>query len=159
MRAVSGKEGVVRIVGRFLAVEYARMGRIHEAAEALTTATYRAPKTILGFFAIVLGILVSGAAIIIGVLAGSAELRHLVLPILIFAGGVLLVVLIGVFVTAWKDPTILMLGQVTGEVFIENRRLTLGDSNIGEIKETVLSTPSGVKILPNAETAENRDDR
>jgi hypothetical protein len=88
---------------------------MHPAAEVLTSATDRAPKTVLGFFAIALAILASACAVVVGLLARVDALHALIPWVLGFGASVLVAVLAGVFITAWKDPTILMLGQVTGE--------------------------------------------
>ncbi len=97
----------------------------------------RSPKTVLGFFALIVAILFLSGIGIIRILAADANLHYLIIPILIFLATVILLVLIGVFITAWRDPTILMLGQVTGEVYLQYRRLTLGDSNAGESVEDI----------------------
>lgn len=99
------------------------------------TAQFRSPKTVLGFFAVLIAILASGAVFAIGIFARVPELHGFIAPILVFVGTVIVVTLIGVFVTAWKDPTILMLGQMSGEVYVEYRRQLLGDSTSGEYLE------------------------
>jgi hypothetical protein len=106
---------------------------LRQAAEALTSVTDRAPKTIVGFFAVGLGIVASTTVLVIAILARVPALHRLIVPVLLFMGGVSLAALGAVLLTAWKDPTILMLGQVSGEVYLANRRLTLGDSTGGEI--------------------------
>lgn len=88
----------------------------------------------MGFFAIVLTIVLSGTAILVGILAQASSLHQLIVPILIFTGAFVLLVVVGVFVTAWRDPTILMLGQITGEVFLQHKRIVLGDSAMGEVR-------------------------
>lgn len=108
---------------------------IREVQQTIKSGSYRSPKTILGFFAIIIGILLTATTATIGILSRSELLHWLIVPVLIFAALVILFVLIGVFVTAWKDATVLMLGQVTGQEFIENRKLTLGDSISGEYIE------------------------
>ena len=129
------------------------MAGIGETTRRIAGAQVRTPKTILGFFAIVLGILATGAALVIGALAGEPALHKLIAPILLFVAALIVIVLVGVFVTAWKDPTILMLGEVSGEAFIENRRLSLGDSIRGEqIEEIKLEVPcAGQPALPPGE--------
>lgn len=120
------------------------LAMFRETAEAFTTARYQAPKTVLGFFAIVLAILVTGVAAVVAILARNSTVTYLIVPILVFAGIVVIGVLVGVFVTAWKDPTILMLGQVSGEIFVENRRLKLGDSVAGEQTVVIEATADAV---------------
>ena len=113
------------------------------------TAQFRAPKTILGFFAIMVAILATAAVGAISVLARISQLQSYVAPILIFVALIIVLVLIGVFITAWKDPTILMLGQVSGEVYVEFHKQRLGDSTSGEYSEKVLlpaSDPTRVVV-------------
>ena len=98
---------------------------------------FRAPKTVLGFFAIVLGIVVAGASVALGIFSRTPALHNLITPILLFVAVLIVALLVGVFITAWKDPTVLMLGEISGEAFIENRKLTLGDSVFGETRENI----------------------
>src|SRR5262249_9474047 len=112
---------------------------LKEAAEGLTTARYRSPKTILGFFSVVMAIYATWPVVIVDVRSRNQALPHLIAPILVFPGALFLAVLAGILITAWKDPTILMLGEVSGEVFIQNRKLTLGDSTAGEFTELVVT--------------------
>jgi hypothetical protein len=112
---------------------------MQEATEAITGASVKSPKTILGFFAIVFGLLCSVAAVLVWTFARTPALHGLIVPVVIFVGSVVLMLLIGVFITAWIDPTILMLGQVSGEIYIQNRKLKLGDSTSGEYTEHVIS--------------------
>lgn len=113
---------------------------------------FKTPKTILGFFAVLLAILFLSAIWIIRILASDSSLHYLIVPILLFLASVLLLVLIGVFITAWRDPTILMLGQVTGEVYLKYRRLVLGDSTQGESVEDITvardETDLNIRQLP-----------
>jgi hypothetical protein len=105
---------------------------------------------------VIVGVLVSGSVLAVTAVARVRELQHLVLPILLFAAFVVLMVLVGVFITAWKDPTILMLGQVTGDVYIQNRKLTLGDSTVGDINAmaAALTAPQ----VASANSAEDETD-
>ena len=105
---------------------------LRQATEAVTSANYRSPKTILGFFAVVLSVLASATVVVVAILAGEPKLHRLIVPVLAFVGTVVVSSLASVLLTAWKDPTILMLGQVTGEIYIANRKLSLGDSGAGE---------------------------
>jgi hypothetical protein len=126
------------------------------------TGEYSAPKTVLGFYAIVLGILAAAGAAAIKFLAGEPDLHHLVAPILVFVGAVIVLILLGVFAVTLKDPTKLQLGQITGREYIEAQRLTLGDSNSGEFIETLPvlggeatdATATGTRDLPKASEAE-----
>jgi hypothetical protein len=105
---------------------------LREATRAMTAANYRAPKTILGFFALVVAILSSSTVVVIGIIARVPALHGLIIPVLLLLAGIAAAAIGGVIATAWKDPTILMLGQVSGEIYIANRKLTLGDSTTGD---------------------------
>jgi hypothetical protein len=104
------------------------MPGLHEGSEALTSASIRAPKTVLGYFAVALGLLCTTAVGLVWAFARTPALHHLIQPVMIFVGIVVVVLIVGVFITAWIDPTILMLGQVTGEIYMANRRRRLGDA-------------------------------
>lgn len=117
------------------------MGQFGETTEQVAQARTRTPKTVLGFFAIVLGIVAMSAAGVIAAIVGTPALHGLIVPILLFAGVLIVAVLVGVFLTAWRDPTVLMLGEVTGETFVEHRRLTLGDSTRGDQEEVFQIEP------------------
>lgn len=126
-------------------------------AAKTTGLAFRPPKTILGFCAIIMAIVSSGTVIGIGILSRYEALHHLIAAILIFTGSVTVAVLVAVFVTGWKDPTILMLGEVSPEAYIANRKLTLGDSASGEFTDEILAVIDGAKTSANsgiAETAE-----
>lgn len=112
--------------------------------DSVKTVTYKKPKTVLGFFAIVLAILGTTGSAIVGLLSRTEPLHSAVPWVLAFLGFVFLGTLVGVFVTAWRDPTILMLGQVSGEDYLANRRLTLGDSDEGEYIDVSRVTQSEV---------------
>ena len=102
------------------------------------------PKTVLGFYATVLGLIEIGVVAGVAVLASNKELHYLVLPVLVF-GAILLVALIGIVV--WmnvKAPMKLQLGKVSGREFIAYEQMTLGNSTTGEYTENVpLVIPPG----------------
>lgn len=118
---------------------------IREIAHEIRGGTYRSPKTILGFFAIVVGLVLAAVVTTVAVLARAESLHALIPWILGFAAILVVVVLAGIFFTAWKDPTVLMLGQITGHDYIENRKLTLGDSIAGEYIEDVVQSSELVR--------------
>jgi hypothetical protein len=105
---------------------------------------YSAPKTVLGFYAIVLAVLEAGVIGATAVLATQKELRDIVPWVLAF-GGVVLVVLIGVVVTInVRAPMKLQLGQVSGSDLIAYEQMTLGNSTTGEYVENVpIAMPPG----------------
>src|SRR5687768_9221322 len=105
---------------------------LREATRVVAAANYRAPKTILGFFALVVAILSSSTVVVIGIIAHVPALHRLIIPVLLLLAAIAAAAIGGVIVTAWKDPTILMLGEISGRIYIANRRLTLGDSALGD---------------------------
>ncbi|MGB2710663.1 MAG: hypothetical protein WBC33_04040 [Conexibacter sp.] len=108
------------------------MSVIRELTQTIRSGERSAPKTVLAFYGVVAGIIAGASIAAIAVLARQPELRYLVAPILIFDAVLVVLLLIGVFVVSLIDPTRLMLGQITGRDYIENRRLTMGDSRSGE---------------------------
>lgn len=93
---------------------------------------YRSPKTLLGFLGVVVLIMSSFTFAVTLVLADNESLRWLVGPLLLvfFIGVVVLVVV--VIRLAQRDPTPLVLGEMSGEDWIAHRRLVVGDSDLGE---------------------------
>lgn len=127
---------------------------VAETAESLTTARFRSPKTILGFFAASLGILATATVVLVAILAKTAELHSLLVPVLCVSGGVFLLLVGGVFVTMLVDPTLLMLGEVSGDVFVRLRQMKLGDSTRGEytvkVPEPRITTKAAGLLPPKA---------
>ena len=121
---------------------------LREATRAVTAANYRAPKTILGFFALVVAILSSSTVVVIGILARVPALHGLIIPVLLLLAGIAGAAIGGVIATAWKDPTILMLGQVSGKIYIANRKLTLGDSATGDSSRMSGNRAAGASGTP-----------
>lgn len=116
------------------------MAGIRQAANTLTRATSRQPKTILGFVAIALGIVCAFSGTAVVALSRVSTLHWLILPIIVAVVVIVVAVLVVVFVIAWKDPTKVMLGEVTAEEFIQYQRLSLGDSESGERATTIIET-------------------
>lgn len=86
------------------------------------------PRTILAFYATVLGLVL---AAIVGAVVALASTRIYVEAIpwlLVFGGALALLMLVGVFVVAHRDPSKLMLGQVTGTEYVEIQRLTVASN-------------------------------
>jgi hypothetical protein len=111
---------------------------INEVTRAVRKGEYTAPKTILGFFAIMISIAASTTVAAIGLLAGNARFGYLIPIILIIFVFIFLLVTITIMRIAWKDPSKLMLGRITGKDYAVIQRLTLGDSNAGEFVEAVV---------------------
>lgn len=109
--------------------------------------TNKKPKTVLGFFAIVLCIVNTGGITLIGLLAGTESLHFLIPWVLSFLALVDLGIIGGIFAVTCFDPTKLMLGQVTGNEYLANRKLTLGDNEQGEYIEEINSRIVGGKLI------------
>ena len=122
-------------------------GGLHQIAQAVRSGQYTRPKTVLGFFWGVLAIAISGAVAAVWVLASNSSLHSLIAPILIFIGGLVVVVLLAVFVAMIKDPTMLMLGEMTGREYVAYRALTMGDSTTGERVEQIIDSLPGRSIM------------
>lgn len=127
----------------------ARIIRLPKLIQQLAQAATSGPKTVLGFCALALGIIVTGSVAGIAVLARYTELHHHIGQILV-VDLVFSACLIGaVLLIALLDPMKLMLGQVGGDEYIAHRRLTLGDSTSGERVANVV-----VALEPNARADE-----
>ena len=116
------------------------------------------PRTVLGFFATVLGILLAGTSAVVGFLVTSKVQTELVPIILAFAGGTFLLLIIAVFVVTLVDPSKLMLTQVTGTEYAAIQQHTvIGDSVRGETAEVILDsvpiTADSVISLPSGEVS------
>lgn len=101
------------------------------------------PKTILSFILGVFTVVVTaGVAVAIALVGDSLTLVAIILAfIALFAIGLVVTVMRQ---TA-RDPSALMLGEITGTEYEAIRRLTLGDSSAGERVETtgLPGTPVG----------------
>ena len=100
---------------------------------------WKSPKTVLGFFAIILGILWTATAGILKVLLGSTDPAVLMLvPQLLYFSCVLTTgVVAAVGVITWFDPTKLQLGQMSGEAYVDYTKLVQGDSSSKEYLATI----------------------
>ena len=96
------------------------------------------PKTVLGFLAIMVSILASATVFSVLFLSEKSKLYYLI-PIVLMVFIVVFVLITGaVLLIGWKDPSKLMLGQITGRDYALIQRLTLGDSNAGERVDNVI---------------------
>ena len=103
------------------------------------------PRTVLGFFAIVLGLMFTAAVSASAVLAETHTLTNLIPYVLGFAAIILVLVLLGIFVVMLTDPSKLMLGQITGSEYVEIHKLMLGDSLVGERQEALYLPEVGAR--------------
>jgi hypothetical protein len=105
------------------------------------------PRTLLAFYGSVLAIVIIGAVGAVTALAETHTMTYLIPWILVFAGVVIVALLVGVFVLTIVDPSSLMLGQVTASDYVAIHRLRLGDSDMGE-RESTLVLPSEMPSVP-----------
>jgi hypothetical protein len=91
------------------------------------------PKTVLGFYATGLGIGLAACTSTITVLAVTGAAPELLPWVAGFGGGLLVLLLGGVYVINWRDTSKLMLSPVTGiEYSAIQQGVVLGDSVTGQ---------------------------
>ncbi|WP_433355037.1 hypothetical protein ACQPYV_31920 [Micromonospora saelicesensis] len=95
------------------------------------------PRTVLGFYATVLGIALAAVVGATSVLAATKTATHLIPWVLGFGGFLLLLLLVAVFGVTLVDPSKLMLGQITGTEYAYIRQASLGSSTTGERIELI----------------------
>jgi hypothetical protein len=106
------------------------------------------PKTVLGFYATVLGILLAGGVSATGFLATTDTATWLLPWILGFCAGVFVLLLVGVFAITLIDPSKLMLSQVSGTEYAAiQQRVILGDSTSGERVEIISPEPAALPTV------------
>jgi len=104
-----------------------------EINRALFSKKKSEPKSVLGFYAIVIGILFAGSVAASSALAWSDTDTWLIPWILGFSALFLIVLVVGVFFVMLRDPSKLMLTHVTGDEFLAiQSHHTLGDSLTGQ---------------------------
>lgn len=101
------------------------------------------PKTVLGFYATVLGLVLATTVGLVGVLAVNNVATYLIPWLLGFSGFVFVALIAGVFIVSLKDPSKLMLTQVTGMEYAQIQTLILGDSSTGDRLEVVSALENG----------------
>jgi hypothetical protein len=105
---------------------------LHELTRAVRSGERSAPKTVLGFAGIMISIIATVVIAALWIIADKPTLRYLV-PLIIagfFVAAIGIICL--VLRMCWKDPSKLMLGQITGRDYALIQRLTLGDSTSGD---------------------------
>lgn len=113
------------------------------------------PKTVLGFYATILGIMLTATIVIVSVLAKTGKQLNLIPWLLAFSGMVFVLLVAGVFIITLVDPSKLMLTQVTGTEYAAiQHQVILGDSSAGERVELVAAMP-GVDSTPEPLTVES----
>jgi hypothetical protein len=109
------------------------------------------PKTVLGFFAAVLGI---EAATTVALVVALTATDHAALAAIVLGAAFLIFVgIVGwVLVAMQRDPSRLVVGPMTGREFLDYQRWTAGDSLVGEYEDTVvvrsIDTPVAGELGP-----------
>lgn len=103
-----------------------------QLAELVTRNSRTAPRTILGFVWAVLGLLATGAVVVSLALIGRGEVSA-ACGVLAVPALACLAMLRTVLQRSDTNPEGLMLGQVTGSEYARIRRVTQGDSSLGEV--------------------------
>jgi hypothetical protein len=125
-----------------------------QVTQAFSRGEYSSPKTLLGFLgAIYVAVLAFFLAVTI-VVVSSDSVRWLIGPILLFVALGTVGLLAAVLYFARKDPTPLVLGQITGGEFNEHRRITQGDSLRGE---RILTSKAPLEVESGVEPVEEED--
>jgi hypothetical protein len=120
---------------------------ITELTNAIRSRQVSNPRTVLGFYAGVLAIVLAGDVTAVGVLASTKVAISLIPWLLGFAALLVLLLLAGVFIVTLVDPSKLMLGQITGTEYANIHRVVLGDSDSGQRLETVQIVPTEATVI------------
>lgn len=104
---------------------------IQQAIESVSRRESSAPRTILGFLLGMYAALIAASAAVLVALAAS-DSAHFIPFVLGFDALVTLGLGVAIIVIAWKDPSRLMLGQITAREYANIRRLHLGDDKWGD---------------------------
>ncbi|GIG40499.1 hypothetical protein [Cellulomonas phragmiteti] len=123
------------------------MSGVSEAVQGFHSKRTENPKTVLAFYATILGLALTADTALVGVLASTGESTWLIPWLILFAGTLSIGLLAAVFFVALRDPSKLMLGQVTGEQYVEIQKLTLTTqtADIQEVAQVTLNRIEGAK--------------
>lgn len=124
-----------------------------EGVQGRLTGLFRSPKTILGFFAALIGILGFAIFGLVRTFANVAELHAYIPALLWFGGAAFVFITLAILVTAWVNPEKLMLGEVRGDVYLQMLKLRQGDSVLGEVIEQIPSIPARSSSTSTSMTA------
>lgn len=109
---------------------------MRQMSREVVSGAYTRPKTVLAFFGIVLAIAVAGAVGLVAVVGRYDLAETFIWVALVFVAVIFIAILFEVFRHIRRDPTRLMLGEMSGREFAEYQRMTMGDSLTGEVVET-----------------------
>jgi hypothetical protein len=138
--------------------------------ESISKKESSTPRTILGFLLGMYGVLVAASVTTILGLAAS-DSSGAIPYVLAFIALITIALGVSVIAIAWKDPSRLMLGQVTASEYANIRQLHLGDDKRGEravsvVGSTLLgeksasdedSSASHVEVIPQVLAAPSED--
>jgi hypothetical protein len=119
------------------------------------------PKTILGFFVALIGLLGLSIFGLAKVFAEVEALRRYIPSLLLFGAGAFVFVAVSILITAWINPEKLMLGEVKGEIYLQMLRLRQGDNVAGDVIEQIpisVSAPSSAMKQLAPPEARKEDD-
>ncbi|MEE6273333.1 hypothetical protein V2J56_08230 [Georgenia sp. MJ206] len=130
----------------------------HQIVAAVGSKQTSNPKTVLAFYATVLGIVLAGTISAVGVLAWTDTATELIPWVLLVGWSTALAIVAGVYRLNSKDPSRLMLGQITGTEYAAIHSTTLGDSTRGE-REAIVGAGVPLQALEGAvvETPDSQD--
>ncbi len=118
------------------------------------------PRTVLAYYGAITGLVLGGVVGAVSTLAATGVSTYLIPWLLGFGALIVVAVLVGVFVVMLKDPSRLMLGQVSGREYAEIQQVRLGDSVRGEravfvdARDGELVEEQPVLELPSGESEE-----
>lgn len=90
------------------------------------------PRTVLAFYATLVGLTLAAGGGIIAALSATSTSTYLIPGLLIFLALFVIGTAIAIMLVMLKDPSKLMLGQVSGTEYAEIQQVLLGDSSRGE---------------------------
>ncbi len=126
------------------------------------TGLFRSPKTILGFFAVLMGILGFSIFGLARVFADVPALQAHIPALLWFGGAAFVFITLAILITAWINPEKLMLGEIRGDVYLQMLKLRQGDSESGEVIEQIPAIPAksqntAITALPSFKSSKQED--
>ncbi|MFG2037530.1 hypothetical protein [Dactylosporangium sp. NPDC048998] len=119
---------------------------LKEVTEAVRGRQTINPRTVLGFYATVLGLLLAAVVSGSAVLASTKTATWLIPWLILFAAVMFVALIAGVFVITLIDPSKLMLTQISGTEYATIRKITLGSSE-SERTELIAIRPLGATTL------------
>jgi hypothetical protein len=120
----------------------------------------RHPRTVLGFYAVLLGLVEAGVVAILVVLVSQQDLHYLVPWVIAFGALIFVAIIVVVVAMNMIDPTKLQLEPIKGQEFLDYQKVTRGDSIGGDYVEK--KKPKRVYTEPvsltEGETADEGDE-